>query len=114
MGISLQKVIDTTLRILLDEIDHALEVLSARQEHVVQDRFTYVGEDRIAIFVKHITERHLGALMLVDLDFRVIDVFDVLQLDAILNNDSGGTHGCVGSHLYGSETTSLVTLLAKL
>jgi hypothetical protein len=114
MGIALQKVIDTTLGVLLDEIDHALEVSSVCKEHVVQKRYTYVREDGIALLVKHVTEGHLSALMLVNLDLRVINVFDVLQLDAILNNDSGGAHGCVGSHLYGSETTSLVTLLAKL
>lgn len=114
MGISLQKIIDTTLGILLDEINHALKFWSVCKGHVNKDRFTYVREDGIALLVKHITERHLGTLMLVNLDLRVVNVFDVLQLDAILDNNSGGAHCCVGSHLYGSETTSLVTLLAEL
>jgi hypothetical protein len=37
MSVSLQKVINTTLRVLLDEINHALRVSSVYNESVIQE-----------------------------------------------------------------------------
>jgi hypothetical protein len=92
---------------------------------------TYLWHDRLPIFALDITERHLRALVLVDLEVWVVDVWDLVdryckssasytsntsrvQRTLILDADSGNTNCRVGSHLHRSQTSSLVALLAQL
>lgn len=42
---------------------------------------SYLGHDGLAIFSLDVAKWHLGALMLVDLQLRMIDVGNVLQRD---------------------------------
>lgn len=40
---------------------------------------TYRGHDGPSISTLHIAERHLGALMAIDLDFRIVVIWYLLQ-----------------------------------
>jgi hypothetical protein len=99
-------------------------------KHIVFED-TYLGHDRLSIFALDITERHLRALVPVDLEIWVVDVRDLVdgncepsasypqssplvQHTLVLHADSGDTNCRVGSHLHRSQTSSLVAFLAQL
>lgn len=75
---------------------------------------THRRENGILLVIENITERHLGALVLVDLDLGMIDIWNLFELDAVLDHDSRCPHRRVGRHLDGTEATALVTLFAEL
>ena len=74
----------------------------------------YVREDWLARLVKHVTEGHLGTLVLINLDLWVIDVGDVFQFNAVLNDDPGSSDSCVGSHLDRTKATTFIAFLPEL
>lgn len=77
------------------------------------DLYTHGGEDGLFLAVEHVAEWHLGALVLVDLDLRVVDVRDLLELHAVLHDHSRDADGGVGGHLNGAEAAALEAFYAE-
>lgn len=83
----LEKVVQTLHVVCMDELHHSL------------------GEDRGAVGVEHVSERHLRRLVFVEPDLRVVYELDVLKLRLLLEDNLGRPHGRVRSHLQAAQTT---------
>jgi hypothetical protein len=92
--------------------------------------FTHLGHDWFSVIILDIAERHLRALVLIDLEIRMIKVWNLVNGNCassashtntqtveptlVLHANSSDTYRRVGCHLDGSEATSLVSFLAQL
>lgn len=74
---SLQEIIKALLRVFDNEFQHALhDEVSISYAETGRRRKTLgtnLRHNRLSIASRHVTERHLRALVLIDLDFRVVD-----------------------------------------
>lgn len=73
---SLDQIVQGLVSVILDQVHHSLYLLAVSQYN---DQLTYIRHDGLAIGILHVAERHLGALMLVDEQFGVVQVGDFLQ-----------------------------------
>ena len=73
---SLDQIIQGLVSIVLDQVHHSLYLLAVFQD---TDQFTYIRHDGLAIGILHVAEGHLGALMLVDEQFGVVQVGNFFQ-----------------------------------
>ena len=70
----------------------------------------YLGHDWFALFVLDVAERHLRALVLVDLEIRVVNVWDLVNRDCA--SSASHTNTFHGLDLLLSWTQILVTRTA--
>lgn len=93
---------------------------------------THLGHDWLSIIALYIAERHLGAFMLVNQNFRVVNVLNLLQghcpgvssclsshcpekqgLTFLMHDHARNTHRRVRGHLLRAQSSSGITLLAQ-
>ena len=78
----LKQIVETFLRVLLDQVDHALLTVSFTVSSLtahLRCMTPYRWHDRLPVLADHVTERHLGALMRVRPDLWVVNVRDLLD-----------------------------------
>lgn len=92
---------------------------------------SYLWHNGPPIAANYISERHLRAFVLTDLQFGVVDVGDLVNRNygrvstrstprsdssrtPLLNDHPGDSNGSICRHLHGAQPATLVTLLAKL
>ena len=126
-----QEVAESLFSVLDDQVDHTLPDGSAdeigKTKYVDSRLSSYLRHDRTTILALDVSERHLRALVLVDLELRVIEIRDLIQRrcsvlavaiiwhrqhTSILNNHPRHSNGRVGRHLNGPKATALVAFLA--
>jgi len=82
---SLEQVVYGLVGVLPDQLLHALPAINqccarnTNKKHVYEQ--TYLGHHGLAVLSLDVAKWHLGALMFVDLQLRVIEVGNVLQRD---------------------------------
>lgn len=84
MTTRLEKVIYSLVRVLPNQLSHALQTSNQRYARNGKEYICvqlYLGHDGLAVFSLDVAEWHLGALMLVDFQLRMVDVRNVLQRD---------------------------------
>jgi hypothetical protein len=76
-----EEIIDALVRVLLDQIHHALPAEISIHEVVENgdEMTTYLGHDWLAILILNISERHLCAFVLAELQVRVVEVRDIAE-----------------------------------
>lgn len=103
---------------------------SATRQSKSSHRITHIWHYQLSIRALHISERHLGALVLVEVQLRVIDVFNLVQWylqfvsrrlemlsrrhTSVLGYNSGDSDSSVSGHLHRPQTASLVSLFSQL
>lgn len=84
----------------MNQLKHPLlNVLVLNTLKILKDG-AYLRHNWLAVITFNISERHLGAFVLIDLQFRVIDVFNPVKRYLVLYDDPGYTNCCVSGHLY--------------
>ena len=89
---------------------------------------SHLWHDWLSVGPLYISERHLCALVLINFEFRVVKVRDLVnggffmsactkaacgRHTSLLDHDPRNSHSRIGSHLDGSQTTTLVAFLTQ-
>ena len=72
---TLKEVIDCLVGIFLDQFDHSLEIFISDDHETGRVEETNCGHDGLAIIAFNIAKRHLGALIVVELELRKIQIW---------------------------------------
>lgn len=76
-----EEIINTLISILFDQVDHSLSSSQLRGlSHQVTGE-SYLWHDWFTVTALHISERHFSTLVLVDTQFRIVDIGNLLQGD---------------------------------
>ena len=92
--------------------------------------FAHLAHDWFFVIILDIAERHLRALVLIDLEIRMVNVWNLIdgnfassasytntqtvEPTLVVHTNSSDTYSRVGRHLYGSNSTAVVSFLAQL
>lgn len=84
LSAQLEQIVKTLLRVLLDQVDHALLVVSfviSSFAAFLRCLNAYRWHDGLSVLADNVTERHLGALIRICSDLWVIDIWDLVDGD---------------------------------